>query len=187
MSKLSCFIFDLDGTLVFTEDANFLAYQKALAHFGIKISRTDYHQVFGQRINELVTSLAPKLSSNQIEELKKLKSSYYAGETNLLVLNKPVASILKHAKELGIICCLATSASHDSAQTVLEYFQLEAYFDYLVFGDDVVHGKPDPECFLKCIQKFKLEPAECLIFEDSEKGLEAAKASGANYVQVIPD
>ena len=61
---------------------------------------------------------------------------------------------------------------------VLDNLHLRKYFDALISADDVQHSKPDPETYLKCAQVLGVDPANCLVFEDAPKGVEAAKNAG---------
>src|SRR3989339_1401783 len=165
--KIKCLIFDLDGTLFFTEKANYLAYKKTLKIFGINFKKETYKKFFGLRLKELLTSINPDLVIN-IKKIKELKSKFYKKNLKFIIPNTNLIEFLKYAKKIKLICCLATTASKKNTMMILNYFKIKKYFDLIITGDDVQNAKPHPECFNKCIDNFNLNPNECLIFEDSE-------------------
>ncbi len=79
---------------------------------------------------------------------------------------------------------LVTTASRENTHDLLSAFGLGSYFDLVLTHEDITHGKPDPEGYIKAMEFFGAEPEECIIFEDSQTGIEAAERSGAQYFAV---
>ncbi len=190
MDNILCFIFDLDNTLVFNKQANFAAYQDAFSHAGLALTENDFSQYFdeGSDIEHIYQSYITlhKLhyDPETLEKIKAQKSNTYATFFHMSELNNTAAGLLQ-ALAPHYFTALATSASKKNAQALLEYFDLDRFFKYTIFGDDVVHKKPDPECFQKIASHFAVEPKQCIIFEDSEKGFKAAEAFGGHICKVV--
>ena len=177
-------IFDMDGTLFSTEEANFRAYERAFGEVGVPLTHEAYSAAFGVRFDALVARVAPQLDETQAARVKQLKARYYLDCFSLVRANTPLIGFLR-AMRPGRVTALATTSSRNNALALLEHFGCHNDFDHLVFGEDVRRGKPDPECYLTLMHKAGVPASKCLIFEDSEFGLRAAEASGANVMKVV--
>lgn len=177
-------VFDMDGTLFFTEEANFRAYERAFGEVGVRLTHEAYSAAFGVRFDALVARVAPHLDAAQAARVKELKARYYRDCFSLVRPNTELLGFLR-AMRPGRVTALATTSSRGNAMALLEHFGCLKEFDHLVFGEDVQRAKPDPECYLLVMRKAGVPPAKCLIFEDSEFGLQAAEASGANVLKVV--
>lgn len=190
MKPIKCFIFDLDGTLVFNRQANFEAYKKSFASVGLSLKKGDmmHHLNSGGNIDEIYQDYAKKYnilaSQAQLQKIKQTKTKEYVKIFHLIEKNHAIASILE-ALSKHYHTALATTASKKNAMPLLEYFGLDKLFSLMVFGEDVGRKKPDPECHHKIAKHFGVKPEECLIFEDSTKGFAAAEAFGAHLCKVV--
>ena len=105
------------------------------------------------------------------------------GYGHLIKKNEPLIQFLNSLKNHHSIS-IVTSASKKNALSVLEYFQLKDWFDVMIFGDDVKHHKPNPEGYFLCLDKLNAKSDECLAFEDSSIGIEAAKQAGLQVLKI---
>ena len=94
--------------------------------------------------------------------------------------------ILKFFEENGVKMAIASSSSIEVITKNLERADIKKYFSAIVSGDDVEHGKPAPDIFLKAAEKINLPASECYVFEDSFNGIRGAYAAGCTPV-MIPD
>lgn len=179
-----CIISDLDGTLVSSEHANFAAYHDALAERGHALASGAYAKAFGLRADDMLRQVASGLSAEDVTWIKARKVELYPRYFHLLKENQALLQFLRVMKP-GMTIGLATTARRVNAEGLLRHVGANDLFDHCVFGEDVSHGKPDPECYRLCMQRCGVTPDECLIFEDSEAGIAAAKAAGARVV-VVP-
>lgn len=190
MQEIRCFIFDLDGTLVFNGRANFLAYQAAFKSAGLELAEADfeYHFKVGGNIKEIYADFVQKHGlpgdSQQLAAIKATKIKEYAKRFDLIDQNHGMISLLKSLSK-HYHTALATTAKKQNGQGVLEHFGLTKLFDFMVFADDVTKLKPDPECYQKIANHFGVNPDECIIFEDSAKGFAAAEAFGSHVCKVM--
>jgi HAD superfamily hydrolase (TIGR01509 family) len=125
-----------------------------------------------------------KNAPEQLRKIKELKSKEYAARFHLIEQNNTTVGLLR-ALAPHHFTALATTATKKNAGALLEYFGLTHLFQYAVYGDDVTHKKPDPECHQKIADHFKVSPDECIIFEDSSKGFAAAEAFGGHICKVV--
>ena len=179
-------ITDFDGTLVDTFEANLKAYQKAFQLVGINLTEDAYRQCFGFRFDRLMKamSISDNIKANLIREAKR---QYYPDFFNYLKPNHALISLLDTFHTLGGKTAIASTARKENLLNAIDYLGVGNIFDVIYTGVDVTQGKPSPEIYHKTMQAINVTPAETLIFEDSQVGIEAAKASGANLMIVTPE
>ena len=101
---------------------------------------------------------------------------------------KPVLGIIEFLQKLNkqkFPTALATSSRKTISDYVLENFGIRKYFNHIITGDDVTRAKPDPEIYLKAANNLKIKPFDCIVFEDSISGVEAAKKAGMKVILVM--
>ena len=178
-------ITDFDGTLVDTREANYLAYKETLKKvYDYELKPEDYYNNFGLRINELLEKL--KLDIDKLSEVKKTKARVYKKYFDKIKINKNLYSHLYYAKQNSNIVCLATTASKKNVENLLKYFEIENLFDYIITGEDVSNGKPDPEVYQKTIMKYPFVSFDNIyIYEDSDVGFLAAHKANVSNKNII--
>lgn len=178
-------ITDFDGTLVDTREANYLAYKETLKKlYDYELKPEDYYNNFGLRINELLEKL--KLDIDKLPEVKKTKARVYKKYFDKIKINKNLYSHLYYAKQNSNIVCLATTASKKNVENLLKYFEIENLFDYIITGEDVSNGKPDPEVYQKTIMKYPFVTFDNIyIYEDSDVGFLAAHKANVPNKNII--
>lgn len=183
MDGIQALIFDLDDTLLMTRQANVLAYEKAFKSLGYEFGAAEYERNFGLRLDAMLKAMGVELSVEELSELKGLKAKHYRELVEHVVPNQPIVGLLLHLTP-HYKTALATTASRVNAEFLIDHFKLKPAFDVVVYGEDVKHGKPNPECYLVAMERLGVEPGKVLVFEDSDSGVEAAKAAGAQYIKV---
>jgi len=185
MRKLSALLFDLDGTLADTAEANFMAYAQAFAEAGVIIDRKTFDTYAAARnwrqfVPEL---LALARSAADAAAIAARKRAIYPERLGDLRLNLSLLSLLSSCRP-AFKTALVTTASAESVRAILVRHELAALFDAVVTGDDVAQQKPSPEPYLLAAERLGVPPAACLAFEDSEIGLASAEAAGIATVRV---
>lgn len=183
MDGIQALIFDLDDTLLMTRRANVLAYEKAFKGLGYEFGAAEYERNFGLRLDAMLVAMGVELTAEELGRLKIDKARHYRELVDHVVPNQPIVDLLLHLTP-HYKTALATTASRVNAEFLIDHFKLKPAFDVVVYGEDVKHGKPNPECYLITMERLGVEPAKVLIFEDSETGMAAAKAAGAQYIRV---
>jgi HAD superfamily hydrolase (TIGR01509 family) len=177
---------DNDGVLVNTEHIYFQATQRILATIGVPLTPDQYLEMFlvqGKGAWHLVEEKG--FTAGEIEALRSQRNTLYGqllAETPLVI--DGVDRVLKslHGRYLmGVV----TSSRKDHFDVIHRNTGLLKYFDFVLTGEDYKHVKPDPEPYLKAIEKSGCDPDACLAVEDSLRGLTAAKAAGIKCI-VVP-
>lgn len=183
------FLFDLDGVLVDTAQYHFLAWQRMAAQLGIHFSEAENEQLKGvsraESLNRILAWGGKTLTDAEKQHWMALKNDGYLE----LVRGMPADDYLPGAHEFlrasraaGIKVALGSASKN--APLILERLGWIPLFDALVDGNVVTASKPDPEVFLEGARRLGLKREECVVFEDSEAGVEAARRGGMKVVGI---
>lgn len=182
--KIELLLLDFDGTLANTGRANATSYIEALAEEGITITMEEYRtKYFGLRCPEFLTDIGI-IDPVQMARIRRRKIELYPTHFDLVTLNKPLWDFVQQFRADGGKAAIVSTGHIDNITNVMRYLGIENQLDAILSSDDVVRSKPAPDCFCKAMELFGVTPSQTLIFEDSEIGLAAAKASGASYFKV---
>lgn len=181
-----CLLFDMDGTLLFTEEANFVAYQRAFAEVGFTLTREAYQRAFGLRFDAMVRAVGAELDARTASHVRESKARFYPESFSRVRPNLPLIGFLRSVRPHHVTG-LVTTAATSNARALLQHFDLTSLFDVSVFGEDVEHPKPHPEGYLRAALLADVPPARCLAFEDSPSGVAAAEAAGISVVRIRED
>lgn len=182
---IKAIITDFDGTLVDTFEANLRAYQKALGDINKQLTSNKYRQCFGYRFDRFMQSMAID-NERDINYIREAKMKYYPMYFNFLKLNTALVELIAGFQAMGGKTAIASTSRKENLMNVINFLKIENYFDLIFSGVDVREGKPSPEIYIKTMNALGVLPKETIIFEDSQIGIEAAKASGAYYMIVSP-
>jgi len=184
-SPVEAILFDLDGTLVDTMPLHFQAYREVLADVGISIDFESFMTASGgaarETIPRLLNGVACEISVDEIHRRKVKRAAKLFSDAPPTPL--PSAMLLPVLKKAFPIA-LVSSGSRNSVQTTLNSLGWGDLFGAIITGDDVVRGKPDPEGYLKGAAELGVAPCRCLVFEDMDDGVSAAKAAGMRVFDV---
>lgn len=183
-------IFDLDGVLVDTAKYHFLAWKKLAAErLNFELTEEANENLKGvSRMESLEIIL--KLAGISMEEAQKekLATEKNGWFTDFIAAMKAdeifpgVKPLLEELKKRHIKIALASSSKN--AQHVIDVLGIRNFFEAIVDGNMIVNTKPDPEIFLQAARKLNVQPAECLVFEDAEAGVEAAVRAGMKCIGI---
>ena len=184
--RVSAVIFDLDGLLFNTEDVFLAAGTIYLQRRGYQFDIELRNQMMGRpspiSLSILKDYFDLEDSVNVIRaEVEELFKEYLE---EMLALMPGVLSLLVRLDEMNLPYAVATSSGREYATELLERFGLLERFQFILGGDDVTNGKPDPEIYLRAADQIGYVPKELLVFEDSGNGCAAAVAAGMNVVAV---
>lgn len=184
MRSLKGLFFDLDGTLVNTYEADFLAYRDAIEEVtGIRVERDAFMSTNGMEMRDKLKILVPNTSEEQADAVAAGKKKYYKDYLDKTVPNESLIAFLADMKAHHTTA-LVTTAKRQNAELVLEAHGILEFFDVKVFGDEVEHSKPHPESYETALRLAELKPDEVLAFEDSQTGIDAAHAAGIKTVRI---
>lgn len=181
-------VFDMDGVLIEAKDWHYEALNRALRLFGFEISRHDHLTTYdglptSKKLEML--SLERDLPKELHRFINEMKQDYTMEIVHTQCKPRFVHEFaLSKLKSLGYKLAVASNSIRNTVEVMMQKARLDPYLDLMLSNQDVTKGKPDPEIYSKAIAHFGLQPHECLIVEDNENGIKAAKASGAHVLVV---
>ncbi len=193
---LKAIIFDFDGVISDTERTHLQAFNKILAKYNIEISETDYYKDYlglndYEGFKEMAKAHNHQLDDEEIENLMTQKGKIFeklAKTKSNIIEGTP--EFLGMLKQNGIKMAICSGAVRNDIDAILSGTGLPDFFETIITADDVKESKPDPAGFNLALQKLnekqerKIQPAECIVVEDSPWGLEAANRAGMHTLAV---
>ena len=177
-------IFDLDGTLADTMPAHYKACQIVCNKYGFDFPEDFFYEEAGKPTLEVFEALMIKLGKNlDGRKLGREKESVFLDLIENITPLKMVAQIAKAHKGKTPMA-IASGGQRISVNLTLKAIGMENFFDAVISCDDVTQFKPHPETFLKAAYSLNVKPDVCVVFEDGEPGIEAAKVAGMMVVDV---
>ncbi|MGY3258686.1 HAD family hydrolase [Pseudomonas chlororaphis] len=177
--KLSALLFDLDGTLIDTDDLHLNAYNQLLARWGKSMS-LDYYKahVMGFPDDMIFSALFPQAPATQYPELAAQKEAMFRAQLRETIPVPGVLRTLDYAQAAGIPMAVVTNAPRENAEAMLQGLGIAERFDALVIGGELARGKPDPLPYLTALRLLDASADQALAFEDSLAGVRSAAAAG---------
>jgi HAD superfamily hydrolase (TIGR01509 family) len=180
------YLFDCDGTIADSMPLHYIAWSKALGEWNCPFPEERFYAWGGMPIVEIIERLSTehgiKMPVKRVAERKE--ELYYEHLPEL----KAVPEVLEHIEQQHgrIPFAVVSGSERASVQASLRAIGLLQKFQTLVCAGDYVRSKPDPEAFLMAAQRLGVSPESCLVFEDTQMGVDAAKAAGMAWVRVPP-
>lgn len=188
MNRKRAVIFDLDGLLVDTEVISHQLYVDMLADYGQTMTLQEYATYYSGKTE--VANLTRIIRENHLpltlDEGMAFIESHEPAYLKTVPLKPGAKELLAWLARRGVTMVLATSSKRERAMEILQRHGVDGYFSAMVFGPEIEHGKPAPDIFLLAAQKARQAPADCLVLEDSEAGIQAAHAAGIDVI-CVPD
>lgn len=182
-------LWDLDGTLVDSEEYHWRAWRDTMATEGVKITREQFRATFGQRNDFIVPRLlGGDASPERVQRIGDEKEACYrrlVRQGGLAPL-PGAAEWLRRLNGDGWRQAIASSGPRRNVEVVVEMLGLGPNFGALVAAEDVHNGKPDPEVFLIAASRLGVTPSRCVVVEDASAGIEAARRAGMRSIGVSP-
>lgn len=186
---VSGIIFDMDGVLIDSERQSNEGWLWAAGQLGVDMPMWLIDSFKGAPA-ELCCKFFDDYYKGVIDywEAKELRTQhvYKIRETEGIPVKKGVKDIFEYIRNYGLKCAVATSTRRESAEKTLHEIGVWDYLDAVVYGDEVEHGKPEPDIFLRAAKAIGVNPSEAVVVEDSINGIKAGYAAGMRVVH-IPD
>lgn len=189
LANIRAAIFDMDGLLFDTESIARWAWQQALASHGYVMSDDFYGEFVGRDLSWREKILKQKYGNNFPFEAVKRQRIEIGDRRELqegLSIKAGVLDLLDQLNNLGLVIALATGTSRSRTIRRLNNAGILHYFTTIVTSEDVAQGKPAPDIYLEVSRRINVAPVQCLVFEDSCVGVEAAFSAGM-YPIMVPD
>lgn len=180
-------IFDMDGLLFDTEQMYRDSWKQSAQQFGL-VHNPDFPRAVcgssGAHMREIILQYYPQVDAKAFADDCILRVER---ELETHVPEKSgVRDILQYFKQHGVRVAVASSSKRATVLHNLKQADIFSYFDAIVSGDQVTHGKPAPDIFLLAAQQIGCEPENCYVFEDGTNGIRAGAAAGCTTI-MIPD
>lgn len=178
-------IFDLDGVIVDTVPLHFQAWKKMFSEYQREFTFQDYRdKVDGIPRIDGTRAILKDISEEELKIAAAKKQAYFLEflEKQGAKVFEDALNLIKELKDNHIK--IAVISSSKSCLYILKKAGIDNLFDVIITGNDVKRGKPQPDIFLLASRKLNLEPSQCIVFEDSFLGIEAAKRGNFKCIGV---
>ncbi len=176
-------IFDLDGVIVSTDEFHYKAWKYMADQENISFDHSINHRLRGvsrmESLNIILEKSKKPYTESEKVSLAKIKNDYYVESLRKLdetFILPGVLEVLSDLKQMSIKVAIGSSSKN--TKLILKQIKLIGSFDAIADGNDVKNSKPAPDIFLTAATKLKMNNQDCLVIEDAEAGIIAAKRAG---------
>jgi HAD superfamily hydrolase (TIGR01509 family) len=184
--SFKAYLFDCDGTIADSMPLHYIAWRKALDEWNCEFDEDLFYALGGTPTDQIVRLLNERQGlSMPVGTVTQQKEDVFF---ELLPQLKVVPEVLEHieAQHGRIPLAVVSGGSREAVTASLASLNLLDRFDTLVCSEDYAKPKPDPEAYLVAAARLKVPPAACLVFEDTDMGIQAATAAGMSSVKIPP-
>jgi HAD superfamily hydrolase (TIGR01509 family) len=184
--SFKAYLFDCDGTVADSMPLHYIAWRQALAEWNCNFEESLFYAWGGMPVTEIISTLNKNHGLNMpVEQVAHRKEQLYY--ENLPQL-KAVPEVLEHIelRHGQIPFAVVSGSNRQSVTASLAALNLLDHLDTLVCAGDYERSKPDPEAFFIAAERLRVSPQHCLVFEDTEMGIQAATGAGMSSVKVPP-
>ena len=177
-------VFDCDGTIADTMPLHYEAWVAALGEFGVEFPEALFYEMAGIPTARIIEILNERHGhAMPVRETADYKESLFE---KTIPRVRPVAPVVKviEAYSGKLPMAVATGATRAICTKTLTALGLVGHFGAIVTADDVARGKPAPDIFLEAARRIGVGPDRCVVFEDGDLGIEAARAAGMGVVDI---
>ncbi len=181
-------LWDMDGTMIESTEYHWISWRDALAAEDYNLTYEQFSASYGQRNDAILRGyFGEDLPSREVERISNVKETHYREmvRNQGIELLPGVQHWLDYLRDAGWQQAVATSAPRANLDTILEVLGIAEYFAGLVSAEDVEHGKPDPQVFLRAASQIAVAPERCVVVEDSPSGIEGGKRARMGTIGVL--
>ena len=169
------FLFDLDGTLVLTDDIYFNVWHTILYKYNIILTDEIFKNYIQGNNDETVLKTLFTNINIDVNELSKLKDDLFIENIDKLKIIEGVYDILNKIKVKGYKICIVTNCNKIVVEEIIKHINIGYFIDFIISANDCKNGKPNAEPYLNAINKYNIGNNKCFIFEDSKSGILSGK------------
>jgi HAD superfamily hydrolase (TIGR01509 family) len=187
MNRSKAVLWDMDGTLINSEELHWIAWRETMANEGIVITREQFLSTFGQRNDSIIPVwLDAAAAPERIERIGQAKEKRYRHlvREQGITFEPGVANWLRRLNREGWQQAIASAAPRANVDAVLEVLSANHTFQGMVSAEDVHRGKPDPEVYLLAAARVSVPAERCIVVEDAVAGIEGARRAGMRSIGV---
>jgi len=183
-------LWDMDGTLIDSEEFHWIAWRTTMANEGITVTREQFLASFGQRNDSIIPQwLGDAATPERIDRIANAKEELYRHLIRRDGISPlpGVAHWIHQLHKQGWLQAIASAAPRVKLDAVLEALSATHVFEGIVSAEDVHRGKPDPEVYLTAAARLGASPENCIVVEDAAAGIEGARRAGMRSIGVTHD
>jgi putative hydrolase of the HAD superfamily len=168
------FLFDLDGTIVITDDIYFDVWKDLLIQYNIILTKELFNHYIQGNNDKYVTNTLLKNIDVSLNELSILKDKLFIKNINKIQIIDGIHNLLHQIRFAGYKACIVTNSNREVANAIIKYVNIDKLVDFVVSNNDVINCKPNSEPYIKAIKRYNIQNNKSFIFEDSKTGLLSA-------------
>jgi len=187
MNSSKAVLWDMDGTLINSEELHWLAWRETMTKEGLVITRDQFLSTFGQRNDSIIPAwVGSAATAERIERIGETKENLYRDLVRQvgIAFEPGVATWLHRLQQHGWQQAIASAAPRANIDAILESLSEKHIFQAIVSAEDVHRGKPDPEVYLLAATRVGVPADRCIVVEDAVAGIEGARRAGMRSVGV---
>ena len=177
-------LFDCDGTLADTMPAHYRAWLEVTAEHGLAFDENRFYGLGGRPTRDILATLAGEAGvALDLDGGVRRKEAAFLAQLDRVVAIEPVVDVVRRSR--GRVPLAVVTGGHRAVcLRILDHVGLAAAFDTLVASEDTARHKPEPEPFLEAARRLGARPERCVVWEDSDLGIEAARRAGMEWIDV---
>ena len=184
LQDYTAILFDCDGTLADTMPAHYRAWLHVTKHHGILFDEDRFYALGGRPTRDILATLANEASIEiDLDRASEMKESAFLEQVKYVKAIDPVIAALRRAHG-HVPVAVVTGGYRDVCEKILLQIGIRELFDCIVASEDTNRHKPHPDPFLEAARRLGVAPEGCLVWEDSDLGIEAARQAGMSWIDV---
>jgi beta-phosphoglucomutase family hydrolase len=184
LQDYTAILFDCDGTLADTMPAHYRAWLHVTNHHGIRFDEDYFYALGGQPTRDILATLASEASIEiDLDQASEMKEQAFLEQVAHVKAIDPVIAAVRRAHG-HVPVAVVTGGYRDVCEKILCQIGVREYFDVIVASEDTSRHKPDPDPFLEAARRLGVQPEGCLVWEDSDLGVESARRAGMQWIDV---
>jgi beta-phosphoglucomutase len=180
-------IFDMDGVLVDSAEAHRRAWTQLGDEVGTPFTTERFQQTFGMRNASIIPAWLGEVSPQRFAKLDQRKEALYRElvRKGAVRIYRRIPELFVELRRRGAGVAVASSGPGQNVALLIDTMGARGFIDVVIAAEDVSHGKPHPEAFLKAAERLQVAPRCCAVIEDSVHGIDAAKRAGMRAIAVL--
>lgn len=184
LESADAILFDCDGTLADTMPAHYRAWLTVTRAHGLDFDEDRFYSLGGRPTRDIIATLAREAGvALDVDEAAEVKERSFLDQLARIEAIGPVVDVVRRLRG-RMPLAVVTGGYQDVCRRILDHIDLAGAFDTIVSSEDTDRHKPDPEPFLEAARRLGVAPTRCVVWEDSDLGLEAARRGGMAWIDV---
>ena len=184
LQQFDAVLFDCDGTLADTMPAHYRAWRMVTDPHGMAFDEDRFYSMGGRPTRDIVATLAAEAGVNvDVEQEAHRKEQGFLDQLHAIEPIDPVIAVVRRSRG-RVPLAVVTGGYRDVCRQILERVGIADCFDTIVASEDTDRHKPEPEPFLEAARRLGARPERCVVWEDSDLGIEGARRAGMHWIDV---